>query len=504
MRNKIAVFLLFLSGTLYVQDARAQLKTPEERAISLYTSVALQSYQPFWLASNRGGLYEEFSGMNGIGRLQASTSLQPEKNIDYAYGIDVVARGANDNSKLYLNQVYVSGKAAFFQLDIGRKYRYRGENPAALSSGSFALGHNTTPIPMVNISVPQFTPVPFTYQFIQFKGNLAHGWLDDDRYVKDTYLHEKSFYLQGGFDHWPVQGYAGMQHFVQWGGDSPTRGRLPSSFNDLASVFFGKGGGSDAPGGEQINALGNHLGIWDFGLKLYSRKFDYQVYWQHFFEDYSGLMFRNIGDGLWGASIQSKEKQLFSGIAYEVLYTKNQSGPGESDRPGNTPHCEEQNCGFKYGGRDNYYNNFIYRSGWTYLGRNLGNPLLMNVAQVQTYKPNFSTYNPAIESNRILAHHVGIKGQASSYLAYKAYITYVRHYGNYRGLAGGEPYDNSDPPADLEEYEFYPPLHQWNFMLETRWNLPQIPQLDLTSAIAWDTGDLTNNGGLQIGATWNF
>lgn len=484
----------------------SQVKEPSSASVSTYTLVAEKDFQPLWLSANRGGLFEEFSNVNSVQRIRINSSIKPENNFDYAYGLDLISRGANSSSKVYLNQFYVTGKAYIFQIDIGRKMRRIGENPENLTSGSMALGKNTTPIPMVNISVPEFTPVPFTYDLIQFRGNLAHGWLDDDRYVEDVYLHEKTLYLQGGLEHWPVKPYAGMVHFVQWGGTSsnPNVGELPSSFDDYLSVFFGKGGGETAPGGEQINALGNHLGIWDFGIKAESKSYTYQVFWQHFFEDYSGLMFRNIGDGLWGGSIKKKDKSMVSGMQWEVIYTKKQSGPGEADRPGNTPHCVEENCGFKYGGRDNYYNNFIYRSGWTYKGRNLGNPLLMNVAQLQHYQPGANTYNPAIESNRILAHHVGLEGHLSDYLRYKAFVTYVRHYGNYRGLAGGEPYDNDNPPSDLEEYEFYPALHQWNLMLEAAYSLQQLPKLDLKTTLAYDTGDLINNAGIMIGATWNF
>lgn len=503
VKTYLLLLLILLSG-FSAEKLVAQIKPPQNLSATIYSSASVEKYQPLWLSTNREGLFEEFSTVNGVLRLKGNSGLDRHKNVDYAYGFDIVARAAETNSEVYFNQLYVTGKAYIFQLDAGRRFKMVGENPVNLSSGSFAMGRNTIPVPMINLSVPEFTPVPLTYKFIQFKGNVAHGWLGDDRYVKDAYLHEKTFYLRGGFNHWPVQGYAGMVHFVQWGGNSPDRGRLPSSLEDYISVFFGKGGGNDAPDGEQINALGNHLGIWDFGIKAASKKYRYQVYWQHFFEDHSGLMFRNIGDGLWGGTIQKKEKSLISGLLWEVLYTKDQSGPGESDRPGDTPHCEEENCGYKYGGQDNYYNNFIYRSGWTYNSRNLGNPLLMNVAQYQQYKPDANIYNPAIESNRILAHHIGLEGRFTPQLDYKAYITYVRHYGNYRGLAGGEPYDPNNPPDDLDEYEFYPPLHQWSFMIETTYSFEQIPQLDFTTSLAWDTGDLTNNGGILIGATWSF
>lgn len=499
-----SLFIILIVG--FNSELFSQVKKPSNISVTTYTLVSEKEYQPLWLSANKGGIFEEFSDVNSVQRIRLNNSLQSEKTLDYSYGVDIVSLGANSSSEVYLNQLYVTGKAYLFQVDIGRKMRTVGENPESLTSGSMVLGNNAIPIPMINISIPEFTPVPITYGLLHFRGNLAHGWLEDDRYVKGAYLHEKSFYLQGGRDNWPVKAYAGLVHFVQWGGTSsnPNVGKLPSGFDDYISVFLGEGGGENAPDGEQINALGNHLGIWDSGIKAESKSYTYQVFWQHYFEGGSGLTHQNIGDGLWGVNIQKKEKSIISGLQWELIYTKHQSGPGEPDRPGNTPHCEEENCGFKYGGRDNYYNNYIYRSGWTYNGRNLGNPLLMNVAQYQHYKPGANTYNAAIESNRIVAHHVGLEGYFADDLRYKAFITYVRHYGNYQGLAGGEPYDNNNPPDGLEEYEFYPPLHQWSFMFEAAYSFEQLPNLDFKTTLAYDTGDLTNNAGVMIGATWNF
>ncbi|WP_142452569.1 capsule assembly Wzi family protein [Gracilimonas mengyeensis] len=483
----------------------AQWHSPDSISAGLYTSVSKKEYQPFWLAANRQGFIEEFSQGNAVFRMQAHSSFQSYNIFEYAYGIDVAARAAEVNSDLYFHQLYGSLKASIFQLDAGWKYYTVGEPPSKLSSGSMGISNNSRTIPRINLSIPKFTPVPLTYSFIQFKGNLAHGWLGNDRSTKGAYLHEKTFYLQGGFDYWPVQGYAGMVHFAQWGGTMPDGEELPSGFEDFTSVFFGSGGGSDAPDGEQVNALGNHLGIWDFGMEIELKNITLNLYYQHPFEDKSQLRFSREEDGLYGINVESKKQNILSGFLWEFIYTKAQTGPGLSDPVANFPYCEEENCGYPYGGRDNYYNNYIYEDGWTNQNRTLGTPLFLSVAQLKSYFPDAKVYNTAIESNRIVGHHMGLEGYISPRFKYRALVTYVRHYGNYHGINGGYGQFNSkNPEYDKTQYLFYPALEQWNFLVETEYSFPRLSNIHFITSLAYDNGDLNQNLGLLLGATYHF
>lgn len=497
----LAIVTVHTSGDIY-----GQVKGPSDISASLFSSVSSKEYQPLWLVANREGIYEEFSKANGVLSFQAESALDPDKLFDYSYGVNLITRAAGSSSKACLNEFYVSMQASIFQLDIGRKSRVTGETTTTLSSGSLAIGRNTTPIPMVNISVPDFTPIPFTQKLLKFKGNLAHGWLGDDPFVKGAYLHEKSFYLQGGKNHWPVQPYTGLINFAQWGGTSsnPDYGKLPSGFDDYISVVLGKGGASDSPEAEQSNALGNHLGIWDYGIDVNYRSFKLKIYYQHPFEDESGLLIRSLEDGLWGINLKNSDEGFFSELVWELIYTKSQSGAGISDPPGDFPFCEEENCGFPYGGRDDYYNHFIYNGGWMYNGRTLGTPLFLTVAQVQSYLSNPEINKTAIISNRIVGQHVGVSGKVTPGVDYRVFMTYVRHYGNYNGLNGYNQFNSKDPDYDNTQYDFYPALQHLSFMAEIAFELKQLPEVDLNTTFAYDTGDLTNNAGLLLGATWNF
>ena len=70
-------------------------------------------------------------------------------------------------------------------------------------------------------------------------------------------------------------------------------------FNDFWKVFI-SADGEKVEGQPHANALGNHLGIWDFYLNKKNKSNVLKFYYQHFFEDTGGLRFQNRSDGLWG------------------------------------------------------------------------------------------------------------------------------------------------------------------------------------------------------------
>jgi hypothetical protein len=296
-----------------------------------------------------------------------------------------------------------------------------------------------------------------------------------------------------------------LNHFAQWGGTSSVDriGRLPQSLSDFWDVILSKGGGSTAPGGEQINALGNHLGFWEFGAGLNINKLHVKAYRQWPFEDRSGLNFNNEGDGILGIALKNKSQVLpwIDKLLWEYIYTKNQTGPGLPD-PQNG---DQGNFGYEYGGRDNYYNNYIYQSGWSYHGRIIGTPLFISKRQSLAYLGEYkNTFRDGfIVSNRVVAQHVGLSGSISDKVDYKLLTTYQRHYGTYWGLNNDSLWDSRDPNYDLESYDFYPPRHQWNFLIETDVKLESMmPGLHLTTALALDTGDLGESFGLLLGVRW--
>ena len=80
-----------------------------------------------------------------------------------------------------------------------------------------------------------------------------------------------------------------------------------------------------------------------------------KLYYQHFFEDTSGLRFRNEIDGLWGVELKNYIPETT--ILFEYLDTTHQDM--------NPPYVD-----------DNYYNHGIYSMGWSYKDYTLGNPFI--------------------------------------------------------------------------------------------------------------------------------
>jgi hypothetical protein len=115
-------------------------------------------------------------------------------------------------------------------------------------------------------------------------------------------------------------------------------------------------------GEPHANALGNHLGIWDFYYKKQNEEKLLKLYYQHFFEDTSGLRFTNRIDGLWGVELENYIPK--TNLLIEYLTTEDQ------DR---TIH------------NDAYYNHYQYNLGWSYKGYALGNPFI-NYLKVEPVK----------------------------------------------------------------------------------------------------------------------
>ena len=71
---------------------------------------------------------------------------------------------------------------------------------------------------------------------------------------------------------------------------------------------------------------------------------------------------------------------------------------------------------------DNYFNNGEYRSGWTLYERVIGSPFMT---------PGLSGGTTRIINNRVIAHHIGMKGMAWQTTPYKLMLSYSRNYGTY-------------------------------------------------------------------------
>ena len=126
---------------------------------------------------------------------------------------------------------------------------------------------------------------------------------------------------------------------------------------------------------------------------------------QHLMEDRSGAKLGNAPDGRYGIFVRSVDRnKFFNSIMYEFYTTHDQSLGVD-------------------GVADNYFNDGIYTSGWTYENRVLGAP--------------FFTVDPegeGIINNRFSVHHLGIGGQPHNYFntyPVRFLFSYARNEGTY-------------------------------------------------------------------------
>lgn len=493
---RFIILLVYCGHTLAAYAQEEDKKDTIHYSISAIQSLSQKDYAPHYMMSNRFGILDTEDGNASLVRASVFSEHQLFKKARLSLGLDAYYKVSYQEeavSSAFLQQAYAAFQYDFLKLTVGRIERTVGMHDEELSSGSLAISRNAPPIPHILLEVPEFTNIPFTKGYLQFKGSFAHGWLNDERFIDEALLHEKSLYVRlGNFKFKP---YAGLVHFVTWGGTHPTEGPIPATFRDYLLVITARNA-ENVPEdnnnvfGETLNALGDTYGIYDFGADLSLKPFNIQLYYQMPYEDWSGIRPWKNRDQLIGLDIHNKTKfKYVSKLNYEYLNTMYQSGPSLTDE----------------GGRDNYYNNYLYKTGWTYQNFIIGTPLFFTVERTQTYIPGFEDpdagrFDFNVVNNRIIAHHVGLQGGVIPQLEYKLLVTTTLNHGTYGGINGSIQEWGSINDPDLE-YEFNPPLRQYYMLLETLYKINS--DLNASLSLTMDSGDLSQNFGIMLGIKWS-
>ena len=431
-------------------------------------TAATEERQPFWLTANESGRFDP-SSANAYTALRGTLTDSLAENGFLTIGAEMLAR-QSENATVFLPEVYGQIDYRFARLRIGRKQEVLGDAyHSRLSTGSMNTSRNAVPIPMITLGTAGYVDVPFTDGLFQTRARWGEGTFLTERFVEDVRLHQKYLYLRAMPGSFTVA--AGLVHNAMWAGTSPAEGDLPDKPIDYWRAIYAARGGEEAPEGEQVNILGNHLGVWDFGVDYRRDDVVISVGHQHPYEDGSSWeKWLNVPDGLYSLEVsRPRASSWLTAVRYEFLYTKNQSG---STRPP---------------GGDDYYTNFIYQSGWTSGGHVLGNSLFL----MQDRVPTPGNVN-AVSSNRFVAHHVGVQGQPLPKTEYRLLATWSRHSGNF------------DEP--LPE-----PIAGWSGLLEVQTAPFSDLPIELRGAIALDTGDIYGSGtnvgfrfGVSVGDALNW
>ncbi len=164
---------------------------------------------------------------------------------------------------------------------------------------------------------------------------------------------------------------------------------------------------------DKVKILGNVYGSLHFITNYRKENYTIKAYIERFFEDHSGLFFKSVPDGLYGIEVNLLKKGWITGVLFEYLHTKNQSGPFLWDKSDEIP--------IQVSGGDNYYNHIDYISLTNY-GFVTGNPLL--TSPIYNNGSSLTVYN-----TRLSSFHGGITGYINNDLKYRVLFTYSQSWG---------------------------------------------------------------------------
>lgn len=511
---------LYSQPSFFNADSDSITQRPFQWQLSYLTTFSAENEQAFWLSRNDLGLLSD-NQANGLVTIDALKSfkipsiLGQPLYIETAFKLAYNLANPTSSQQIYLPVFYGKLNWSAFQIDAGRFNMLW--DPIAdhrLISGDLLYGTSSVPIPMIRISTPNvIKPFGKLFPYFGVKGYLLHGWFEDSRTTRSAYLHAKNLTLMLDVD--GFRPMFGLSHNVQWAGVSPEFGKLPSSFSDFLTIFRGSSSAtSNTPDLEQSNATGNHIGTWNMGFDIENESMLVHARFFHLFEDGSGQRMRNGSDGkitfsvLLKEAMNTKSYPILDEFVYEYYNTTNASGMGLRDSE--FPDEPFDEFGYRTGGQDAYFTNYLYPDAWTYLGQPINSPFFMTQEEAQRWAPNGQELPNAngSASGSILAHHISWSGHLKlfgSNIRYRQKTSIVRYYGNShilpRYLA---PYRVNENIVS-NSYAFYPEVTQYyvRIDLEKKMQIKEEEVL-LTFSLAVDRGDWQKNVGLGLQLQWVF
>jgi len=488
--------------------------------LSLLLSGALSSGAslPFWMTANQYGLMPENDGALAV--MQARTQYDTSKDFQWRWGVSLAANydsgtpaaealtGKAADFQLMVDELYASAKWKKFSLDAGMKHfdlDFYGAGTPTLGSMSTTGGHivqsgnaRTMPGYLLNLDP---VALPWTNQKVWLYGSFGDYKTLDNRYVSGALVHRTRAFLKFNITE-RLDFHFGLDHYALWAGKYENA-EMPITLENYLRIILGMHASSAGSKSDQINVIGDQGG--GELLRFDWRGDGWKATFQHDipYNDGSGMGFQNFPDGvntLW-FGFDDKDRWV-SDILYEYQYTMWQSGTMH-DRPTTEEERKHLDPSDEYhywkkiiGGGDNYFNNGEYKSGWTYYGHTIGNPLFVpKGTHAGTWTGRGMTLG--VENNRLKAHHVSIAGKLFKKMPYKMMLTYSRNYGLYTRAYKGESQWGKEPGTVKET-----PLHQVSGAF-----LGEIPLRHF--AITWglyaDRGQLLeDNFGVQVGLRYMF
>tara|TARA_R110001583_G_scaffold16041_5_gene65160 strand:- start:24091 stop:25566 length:1476 start_codon:yes stop_codon:yes gene_type:complete len=467
--------LIFISSSSFAQKKELKYE------IGTSGVVSSKSTLPFWLVSNRNGIIPDEN--SGLLSLKLKSEFTPSNsNFDYSYTASLIGSQGN-TSEVFFDELYSSLKWQNIIFDIGIKHREINYDGISMSNGNLLFSGNSRSYPKISVGINNYVSVPLTNNWLAIKGEFSNGILLDNRYVDNANIHHKNAFLRIGKEN-GLSFTIGLDHYAQWGGKSPKWGNLGglNAFKEAVLVQAGKVL-IDPDGNESItesyNKSGNHLGQNSFKIAYSNDKLFSSLTLKNIYEDKSGD-FRHLPDVKdWNISfyLNFKDQKFLSSFIYEYYTSKDQGG--YLIRP---DHPNEPTIGF-----DSYFNNGVFKSGWTNYNRTIGLPLFTTRLE--------NGESRGVNNNAITAHHFGFKGNVSNF-QYKALVTFSNNFGTLSLINDGK---GKKPENYSKAYSFPKALSQQSYMLEIY--LPKFKSIpfSVSTKFALDTGEyLPKNFGCQV------
>ena len=436
MRNKLIVIGLLLALSLQarelswswwptgISDSVSAGRDSLSYDLELRAVASSGLFAPTWIQSLENGHVSASPYSGSLSAGIRKEAAQPSRWFDYDFAVELAGRVQQPVPEAsyptlhsygtgYFRELYAHVRLYIFDITAGIKPQRYLTQDSALSTGSLLLSGNSQPLPRVTIGIEQWQPIPGCFGYAELKGGLTHAWMADNQFVSHGFIHHKWIGLRVG-GRLPVNISYEFHHAAQWGGFSPVYGDLGNDWHSFRNAFLAQAGGSMR--NDQQNAQGNHVGSQQIMLTGKWTGFEISAYWQNFLEDNVAIIGKglNIADGLWGVSLKQTRWPFIQGVTYEFLNTTDQSGPWH-DRDG-----------LCYAGKDDYYQNSVYRNGWNYWWRSMGTPFI--TSPVYNTDGTIHTLN-----SRVRVHHLGVRGDIYGY-RYRVLATYARNYGNDNSL----------------------------------------------------------------------
>lgn len=477
------VFIIFLLSAVHL-NAQEISGQPEDQVLS-YTlgtqfSGTSKGTVPFWMRTNKfgeiplSGISEGFFG-------SISKKYDGKRGFDWGYGVNAHINVGN-SINVQLIEAYLKLKYKVFQFKAGRSKDIIGIVDSTLSSGSYSVSGNALGIPRAEISIPDYTAVPFTNSLLAVKGNFSFGWIGNEpisrrSYIStqdaDTYFHQKSIYFRLGKPASKLKLYGGFNHNVYWGDENRYfKNWNLSALNTFIKVVTG--------GTHKDSKVGNHGGSLDQQIEYNFNSVNVKAYHQFFYEVGGLAHLNNIKDGLFGFVVQNNDKKnlqnnkrafRWNKLLLEVFTSKSQGG--------------ELDAKITPSGDEDYYNNYLYLNGWTYSSENLGNNFITNKKYMRKELPQLERESHT--NNRLYLIHVGADVDFNG-INILGKLSFSKNFGTY----GTSPIGNSTGKLrEISPPPYFQMVRQLSGYLELNKNFAN--KFNLGLVIAADKGGLLYN-----------